>query len=294
MIRSASSFFVSTQPVRAVRSPSQISSKSSPKNRWSWQTLQISGRPGSVAQDPLRVGDHAHDLAADDVRLGEDLDRVAERLAHLPDAVGPQHDGRGRVDGLRLGERVAVEQVEAPDDLARQLQVRGLVLADRDERRLVDDDVGRLQHRVREQAVVDVLGLVGLLLLVGRRALEPADRGDRREQPGELGVLRPVRLDEQRAALRVQAEGDERGRHLARALAEHVRVVQARQGVVVDDAVDRLVLRLQAHVVADRAEVVAQVGRAGRLDPGEDARPGRGRRGRGGRGGQLRRHRRRV
>ena len=48
MIRSASSFFVSTQPVRAVRSPSQISSKSSPKNRWSWQTLQTSGRPGSV------------------------------------------------------------------------------------------------------------------------------------------------------------------------------------------------------------------------------------------------------
>ena len=48
MIRCASSFLVSTQPVRAVRSPSQISSKSSPKNRWSWQTLQTSGRPGSV------------------------------------------------------------------------------------------------------------------------------------------------------------------------------------------------------------------------------------------------------
>jgi hypothetical protein len=48
MIRSASRRFVSTQPVRAVRSPSQIASKSSPKKRCSWQTLQISGRPGSV------------------------------------------------------------------------------------------------------------------------------------------------------------------------------------------------------------------------------------------------------
>ena len=65
-----------------------------------------------------------------------------------------------------------------------------LVLADRHERRLVDDDVGGLQDRVGQQAVVDVIGLVLLLLLVRRRALEPADRRDRREQPGELGVLR--------------------------------------------------------------------------------------------------------
>ena len=92
----------------------------------------------------------------------------------------------------------------------------------------------------------------------------------------------------------IEAQGDEGGRHLACPLAEHVRVVEARERVVVDDAVDRLVLVLEAHVVADRAEVVAQMGRAGRLDPAEDAGPGRGR-GRNGRGGgQLRGHRRRV
>ena len=39
---------MSTQPVRAVRSPSWISSQSGPKKRCSWQTLQTSGRPGSV------------------------------------------------------------------------------------------------------------------------------------------------------------------------------------------------------------------------------------------------------
>jgi hypothetical protein len=38
--------------------------------------------------------------------------------------------------------------------------VGGLVLADRHQRRLVDDDVGRLQDRVGQQAVVDVVGLV--------------------------------------------------------------------------------------------------------------------------------------
>ena len=46
----------------------------------------------------------------------------------------------------------------------------------------------------------------------------------------------------------------------------------ARQRVVVDDAVDRLVLVLEPDVVADRAQVVAEVDDPGRLDPGEDPR----------------------
>ena len=111
-------------------------------------------------------------------------------LLILLDAVRAEDDRRLGEDGLRLGERVAVAAVEGPDDLARQLEVGRLVLADRHERRLVDDDVGGLQDRVGEQAVVDVVGLVALLLLVGRRPLQPADRRDRREQPGELGVPR--------------------------------------------------------------------------------------------------------
>jgi hypothetical protein len=65
---------------------------------------------------------------------GEDVDRVADRLAHLLDAVRAQDDRRLGEHGLRLGERLAVAGVEGADDLARQLQVRGLVLADRHER----------------------------------------------------------------------------------------------------------------------------------------------------------------
>ena len=83
----------------------------------------------------------------------------------------------------------------------------------------------------------------------------------------------PVALDEQRAALRVQAEGQQRRRHLAGPGPQQDRIVGARQGVVVDDAVDRLVLPLQPDVVADRAQVVAEVDDPGRLDAGEDARP---------------------
>ena len=160
MIRSASSFFVSTQPVRAVRSPSQIVLVVVAEEAVELADVADLGPAGIGPQDPLRVGDHRHDLRRMTSGAAEDVDRVAERLAHLPDAVGAEHDRRLGEDGLRLGEGLAVARVEGADDLARQLEVGGLVLADRDQRRLVDDDVGGLQDRVGEQPVVDVVGLV--------------------------------------------------------------------------------------------------------------------------------------
>ena len=85
--------------------------------------------------------------------------------------------------------------------------------------------------------------------------------------------------------LRVEAEGEQRGGHLARPAAQRVGVVEARQRVVVDDAVDRLVLVLERDVVADRAQVVAEVDDPRRLDAGEDpAAPGMRHRPRGGAG----------
>jgi hypothetical protein len=89
-----------------------------------------------------------------------------------------------------------------------------------------------------------------------------------------------VTLDEERAALRVETEREEGGGHVARSLAEEIRIVAAREGVVVDDAVDRIELVLEPDVVPDRAEVVAEMGDAGRLDAAEraNARGGRHRR----------------
>ena len=58
---------------------------------------------GVRPQDPLGVGDHRHDLLPDHFRLGEDLDRIVERLAHLADAVGAEDHRRLGEDRLRLG-----------------------------------------------------------------------------------------------------------------------------------------------------------------------------------------------
>ena len=91
-----------------------------------------------------------------------------------------------------------------------------LVLADRHVARPVDQDVGRLQQRVAEEAVgreVAVLQLLDLVL-VGRHALQPAERRAHREQREQLGVLGQAALDEDRRALRVEARGEPVDHHL--------------------------------------------------------------------------------
>jgi hypothetical protein len=82
--------------------------------------------------------------------------------------------------------------------------VSGLVLADRHVASFVDRDVGTLEDRIAEQRVVNVVRLSPSLLLERRCPLDPADRDDRAQEPGELGVLGPVRLPEQHRLLRVE------------------------------------------------------------------------------------------
>src|SRR3954471_16054238 len=70
------------------------------------------GPAGIRPQDPLRVRHHRHDLLADELGWGEDVDRVADRLRHLADAIRPEHRRRLGEDGLGLREGLAVAGVE--------------------------------------------------------------------------------------------------------------------------------------------------------------------------------------
>ena len=83
-------------------------------------------------------------------------------------------------------------------------------------------------------------------------------------------------LVEQDAALRVDAGGDQRRRHLAGGLRQRFRVVRLGDRVQIDRAVDALMIVLQFHPVAHRAQVVAEGGNTGGLDAREDALHGRG------------------
>jgi hypothetical protein len=74
----------------------------------------------------------------------------------------------------------SVDVIEAPRDLARDLDVRHLILAHRHVLGPVKQDVGRLQERIAEKSVSGeiLLGELCLLVLVRGNALEPTERRD--------------------------------------------------------------------------------------------------------------------
>ncbi len=125
----------------------------------------------------------------------------------------PGNLAAGVSSGCGSGKRsitfAVVKLIEPPRDFPRQLHVRYLVFAHRNEITFVHQDVGRLQHGIAEKSVgaqvffLDVL----LLVLVGRHALQPAQRRDHGKQQVQFRMLRHVRLDEHGAALGIQPGG---------------------------------------------------------------------------------------
>jgi hypothetical protein len=110
--------------------------------------------------------------------------------------------------GLFLEIRLAaIEVVEAARDLAREFDVGHLVLAHRHPVGAVDQDVGRLQQRIAEEAVGGevLVRELFLLVLVGRHALQPAQRRHHRQQQVQLGMLGHLGLDEHGRLRRVDA-----------------------------------------------------------------------------------------
>ena len=118
-----------------------------------------------------------------------------------------------------------------------------LVLADRYGFGPVEQDVGGLEDRVVQQPREHAL-LARRLVLVLRLPFQLAERCDGVEYPLQLGVLGNHGLDEERTFLRVQSGGEKRNDHVRRATSEIVGLVAPGDGVVVDYAVDALVLVL--------------------------------------------------
>ena len=173
------------------------------------------------------------------------------------------------IDALGQDERLAVARVEPLGDVARQLQVLALVVADRHLVGLVEQDVAGHQHRVGEERGGDELLLVALVLEL-RHPAQLAEARDRAQQPGGLGVRRHVALAEDGRALGVEPGREQHRGQVERALAQVGRVVLDRDRVQVDDAEERLAELLRGRVLAEAAAEVAEVLRARRLDAGED------------------------
>ncbi len=127
------------------------------------------------------VGHRALELAADRVGLVEHVDRAllgAARGRHL--AVGLLQVAHARADRgdpvLGHDQRLAEALVERARDVAHQLEVLALVLADRHLVGAVGEHVGGLQHRVHQQAGGDQLALGGRLVA---ELVHPVERAER-------------------------------------------------------------------------------------------------------------------
>ena len=120
--------------------------------------------------------------------------------------------------------------------------------------------------RISEKTVraqIFVLQILALLLVAGH-TFQPAQRRDHAEQQVQLGVLRHVRLDEQRAALGIEARRQVVEDDFQRVLLDAAGVgVVGGQRVPVGDEEEALVVILQAHPIAQRPHVVAEVQFAG-------------------------------
>ena len=135
-------------------------------------------------------------------------DALRHLLLHQLEVV----DLRGRPQDVGLGqpEGLLVAVVEPLGEVAGELEVLALVLADGHEVRAVEQDVGGLEHRVGEQPDAG-----GALAALGRLVLELghppglAEAGQALEHPAQLRVGRDVALDEDRRPVRVHAHREQ-------------------------------------------------------------------------------------
>ena len=216
----------------------------------------------------------ALELLANHVRLVHERDRALlgpARRRHLLRRLLEVHDPRAdlRVHALRDDERLAEARVEALGDVACELEVLPLVVADRDDVGLVEQDVAGHQHRVGEEPGGDELAALALVLELGHAAQLAVARHSR-QQPRRLRVRGDVALAEDRRALRVEAGREEHRREVERPRAQVVGVVLDGDRVQVDDAEEAVAALLRRRVLAEAADQVAEVLVARRLDAAED------------------------
>ena len=135
-----------------------------------------------------------------------------------------------------------------------------LILADGHNVRVIEQNIRGLQDRIDQQTGTDRLDALAFALVL-RHALEPADRGEAVEHPGQLGVLFHIGLAEDGAGLRVDAAGDVERGDFARLGAEVGGLDGLGDGdrVEIDDAEDVIELILHLDPLAEGADIVADV-----------------------------------
>src|ERR1700757_2961349 len=191
----------------------------------------------------------------------------------------------------------AIEEIEAADEFAGELDVRDLVFANGNEESLaglrrqacsgrqariaVHDDVGGLQSGIAEEAVGVKILVADVLesFLVGGDTLEPAEGRDHGEEEMEFGVFGDEGLEKNGGLRWIEAGGEVVEGDLEGIFRDDggVRVI-AGEGVPVGNEVEALVVGivLEFDPVLEGAEKMADVETAGGAHAGENAFGGGG------------------
>ena len=115
--------------------------------------------------------------------------------------------------------------------------------------------------------------LGGLVLELGHPLRLP-EAGQAAQHPVELRVFRNVGLQEHRGLCGIDASGQQLRRTAQRPLPKHLRWRRDGQRMQIGDPVERLMIILQRHPLAQRTEKIAEVHRIrGRLGEREYAGP---------------------
>jgi len=173
-----------------------------------------------------------------------------------------------------------IEDIEAADEFAGELDVGDLVFAYRDQEAFaglaVHDDVGGLESGIAEETVgVEIfVGDVVEGFSVGGDAFEPAEGRDYGEEEVEFGVFWNGGLEEDYGFLRIEAGGEVVDGDLERIFGDGGSVgVVGGEGVPVGDEIETVVIGIGLEIdpVLESAEVVADVKATGGAHAREDA-----------------------
>ena len=221
------------------------------------------------------VGNDLHHLLAHLFFRAKELDGVAIAFRHLL-AIEAGDDSHILADHrFGNGEDLAIGVVEADGQVAGNLDVLLLVLADRHHVGTIDQDVGGHQCRIREQA--DIGGdATRHLVLVAVAAFEQSHRTEGVEDPGELLDLHDIGLAIEDGPFGIQAASQEIDGDATDPLTQFGRFRILGHRMVVGDEIQALgpmgFLELDCRL--HHAEVVAQMQGSGWLHPGKHALDG--------------------
>ncbi len=231
------------------------------------------GAPWVAAAFSLGVGHHGAELLPHGLFGVREEDRIIVALAHLP-SVEPGKLGGFGEERKRLGKDLPVEAVEAADDLPGQLEMRDLVLPHGNMGGTVEDDVGGLEDRVAEEAVLGQIAVfdLGHLVLIGGVSQKPGHRGHHAQEKIELGVGLHVRLLEENALLRGEAGREKVQEKLPDVVPKGVGLLVVRgQRMPVGNEEKAVMPVLEQGPVSECPHVVAQVQPSGGLNAAHDS-----------------------